>query len=275
MKIIAFLVVMFIAEIAAASEKIDIVNGYRIGGLNHKTSEYIQKSFPDVFNDLTNVGNCADAVNILKNTSKPTIAVWSISDTATAPDKACSIANEENFLTVYSNAYYSVCSLKTNDENDLEKLLSGESKIGLANFILAKTQLEKALSEIKSNSSMIPYGTSSDMLAALEIGEIDFVYTGRINENMNCVLTNDPNAQNIAKMSDYFDGPFTEFGNTISVIAVNVDKAYVKKLIYGTYKNENWSDVFKGYNNEISKMLVNEQYKKINDEIKAFLDILE
>ncbi len=254
------------------TEKIDIVNSYRIGGINQRTAEYIHTSLPENFNVPINVDNCQQAIKILENSKKPVIAVWDAIVHSTSFDKSCDVFDNDKFVMIYAESYYSICGLKTNKFASYEKLMEG-AKIGVPDYFIMKTQLSETLKNMKSKSNMIPYMSSKEVLAALEIGEIDFAYTGRVSSNMNCVLTHDPLSTAVRSTSEYFQGPFSTSGHKIVIIGANVDKEYTHEKLQITLENSNWNLVFTGYNT--SGLSVEQQYSTLIDGINQLKKIIE
>ena len=258
----------FASLASAEAAKIDIINAYKVGGMLQKTGDYIHTSLPDQFNEPTNVGSCAAAATILANTDKPTIAVWNMVEHATTEDTTCNIATSDNFISIYTQSYYSFCGLTDNKDNTLEMLLNGNKKVAVMDSALTKLQLEKALQGIHSNATLVPYPTSADVLAALEIGEVDYVYTGRLSDDMTCVLTHNPESQ-IAKVSDYFTDPFAYSGFKVVVLGVNVDKEQIKATLDSTHLNADWSEKFTGYNHDMRDTPRIEQFQQLDAEITS------
>jgi len=261
----------------AYADGIKVINPYSVGGMAHKTASYLNTEFPEVFTEVLKVSNCTEAVKIMESTKEPTIFMWDILGSAVTSDKTCHVINEENFVSIYSSAYYSVFALESNPENNLDKFMNGEAKIGAssASGLLQKIQMNKMLEGLESNSKYVPYASSGDAIAALEIGEVDFVLTGRAKPHFKAIITGDPSSNNIPSMSDYFNNSFSKPGNYLSILGVNVDKEKVRKYLSKTYEDENWNQTFLGYNYNLSKMSSKEQFNYMMNDVNAFLSELK
>ena len=241
----------------AAATSVDVVNSYRVGGSFHKASASLHEHNPEAFNEATSVGNCAETLTILKNTDKPTIAIWDLLGPALSENDSCKI-DESMFITTYVSAYYNFCSIK--DEYNLEYLLNNKAKVGVADWYTIKEAASKTLEGIGSTSRIIAYSTSKDYLLALEIGEIEYVYTSSPAKNMNCVLSNDPRSS-AAYTGDLYDHPFANFSSDIAIIGVNVDKDEIQELIIDSSTNSEWAKTFSYYKNDFGKLFRNEQLR--------------
>lgn len=274
MKKIMYILFSLIFTINTAyADDIKVINPYSIGGMAHKTASYLNTQFPEVFTEVLKVNNCAQAVKILESTDEPTIFMWDILGSAVTSDKTCHVINEENFVSIYSSAYYSVFALESNPENNLDKFMNGKAKIGAssASGLLQKIQMRKMLEGLESNSKYVPYASSGDAIAALEIGEVDFVLTGRARPHFKQIISGDPNSKDVPSISDYFDNSFSRPGNYLSILGVNVDKEEVNLYLKETYQEKDWKDIFPGYNYELSKLSPEDQFKFLMKDVEVFL----
>lgn len=261
-----YIAIFTLMAAAATAAPIDVINSYRVGGSFYRSSVSLHDHNPSAFNEVTSVGSCAETVNILKNTDKPTIAIWDYLSHEIADSNTCKI-DDDMFITTYVSAYYSICSVKP--YADLDHLLTGKAQVGAADWHTVKTAAAATLKGIGSNSEVVAYSTSKEYMLALEIGEIDYIYTNRIKPGMNCVLSNDPTSE-IKHTGDLYDHPFATFSSDIGIIGVNVDKDEVQTLIIDASTNSEWSKKFPYYKNGFGKMFRGEQLKTVKGLLSEF-----
>lgn len=265
MKLLIAILFILTSSVATANT-VDVLNSYRPGGSFYNSGVSLHEYNPDYFNEVTSVGSCTEALTILKHTNKPTIAIWDYLSHEIAKNNSCKI-DENMFITTYVSAYYNFCSIR--DNYDLEYLLTNNTKVGVADWYTVKTALSKTLKEIGSPSKIVSYSTSKDYLLALEIGEIDYVYTNRPTENMNCVLSNDPESD-IKHTGDLYSHPLSRFSSDIAIIGVNVDKDEIQKAIVDSSSNSKWSKTFNYYKNEFGKLHRSEQLRVYKELLESF-----
>lgn len=241
----------------AAATPVDVVNSYRVGGSFHKASTSLHEHNPEAFNEVTSVGSCVDTLSILRNTDRPTIAIWDYLSSEATQNNSCKI-DESMFITTYVSAYYEFCSIKK--EHNLEYLLNNKAKVGVADWHTVKEASSKTLEGIGSTSRIVAYSTRKDYMLALEIGEIEYVYTSSPSENMNCVLSNDSRTS-ATYTGDIYDHPFANFSGDIAIIGVNVDKDEIQELIIDSSTNSEWAKTFSYYKNDFGKLFRNEQLR--------------
>lgn len=275
MKILLTSLFCVLAVSATASEKINIINHYKVGGVNHRAAEYVSRSNSTAFEEVTNVGTCLDVVKILKNTDKPTIAVWDMVGLATRQDKSCDIVTQQNFITIYATAYNKICIHKNADDNALTKLLTDDVKVGFpASTHLYKVLIENTLKQLNDKATAVPYKNTGELFAALEIGEINYTYAGSTRDFTKCILTADSTSTDIPSFSEYFDGAFSTANYSIVFIGVNIDKDKVNTLLETTYYNSDWNDTFLGYTYVLAKKPIQYQYDFLVNSISTFTNIL-
>lgn len=251
-------------------EKIQIVTGYGLTGSTGNALNNIRNGNPDMFTEVTKVEGCVAAKNILENTDKPTITIWDNVNHVTAADQSCLLMNEDNLLTIYGASYYYVCS-KADSGKDLNNLLNNENAtIGYFGDAISKRKVDGLLTAINGKAKGVPYPTSKEYLAALEIDEVDYVYTTRNKPEYNCVLTTDPNDADIKSAADYELNEYTTASFKLPVLAVNVDMEEVKKIVDSTTKSEFWSTKFYRFSDNLTFLSRVEQYKALQEEVRAY-----
>jgi hypothetical protein len=256
---------------ASYADTIDVVNGNRIGGVSHKILENIVANSDGAFGEIRNFGTCAEVVNYMSNTDRPTITSWDILRHATSEDKTCDYASLDTFVTVYGRAYFNVCTLTERAENSLERFVSGNARFGVNDYFTDIVQVENILEGVGSNASIVRYPASPELLAALEIGEVDFIYTTRKRENMTCVLTMDPNTNDgTARAIDYFDNSFATAAFTAVILGANVDPNQVRELIAASAQSEQWVNEFPHYDTSALATDSATQFKQLTVEIDEF-----
>jgi hypothetical protein len=270
---IAAIILALLYSPVQADEKINIINANRVGGAFFNAAQNLKDHSPESFNEIQSFNSCQIGAAILENTKEPTIVFWDFLTKSLNPDKRCDAMTEENFVTAYASSYYYVCSLKSKPENDLNKFIDETTKIGYYKDVVSQARIETTISEIGSKSKTIPYTSGNDLAAALEIGEIDYVYTPRIRESQTCVLSTDPNSQDITSISKFSDDVLVRANFTIAILGANLDeetKNKIHELVLDSLETENWKGNFSQFKDDISKQPRNEQYQILQNEIAAF-----
>jgi hypothetical protein len=279
MKLLSTIVAIFMAtsQVAQSSESIDVLFFNSVGGTTHNAALNLIETSDMFTKDTVNLPNCAAASNYLKNTDKPTVAIWDIQNYALSEDKSCDIVDENMFITVYSQAFYNICTLTTNaEQNTMERLLSGDAKIGGFNGLIEQAQLKGIMKELGSSSRTVPYSSTGDMLAALEIGEVDYLYTARYTDKMTCVATADPYSDgDVPKLNTMIDSPLSESSFSLVVIGVNVDKSEVHEAVRQAVQNENWKTKFPAHKSVLAEKTTEEQFSIMSTTVESLREQLK
>jgi hypothetical protein len=266
MKLLTTLVLSLSAA-AVHAEPVDVLSSYRVGGSFYRASAGLHEYNPEAFNEVKSVGSCAEALTVLKNTDEPTIAIWDYLSHEIAENDACKI-DDDMFITNYVATYLNICSTKA--EYDLDYLLNNPVKVGVSRWYTARESASKILENIGSPAILVTYKTSRDYDLALEIGEIDYVYTHQPTEKMFCALSNDPNSVEVKHTGEIYDHPFAEMGNNIAIVGVNVDKDEVQALIIDAGTNGPIANTSAAVNNDFSKLSRKEQLDYYRSLVSAF-----
>lgn len=260
-KIMMFWIFVFTLVANTAIANIDVLNHYRVGGSFHRSSVSLNEHNPN-FNEPINLGSCSEVINYLDNTKEPTIAIWDYLGNELSG--LCSA--EEYYITTYVSSYYNICTL---GDKDIDDLLEG-GKVGVGDWYTVKKAASETLDGIGSDAQIVPYSTSRDYLIALEIGEIDYVYTHRPKSNMNCILSNDPNSTEVTYTGTLYDGPFKNFSSDISIIGKNVDKDEIQSMIIDASRNSNFVEIFPHLKPDFGLMFRGYQIEKFEKMLEEF-----
>lgn len=260
-KLMMFWIFLFTLVANTAFANIDVLNSYRVGGSFHRSSVSLNEHNPN-FNEPINLGSCSAVINYLDNTKEPTIAIWDY----LSHELSGQCNTKDYFITTYVSAYYNICTL---GNKDIEDLLEG-GKVGVADWYTVKRAASETLSGIGSDAQIVPYSTSRDYLIALEIGEIDYVYTHKPKNNMNCILSNDPNSIEVTYTGTLYDGPFKDFSSDISIIGKNVDKDEIQSMIIDASRNSDFVESFPYYKPDFSLMFREYQLEKYEKLLKEY-----
>lgn len=273
MKLLSTIAAVFVAtaNLAYASEPVDILFFNSVGGTTHNAALNLIENSSVFARDTVNLPNCAAAANYLKNTDKPTVAIWDIQNYALSEDKSCDIVDENTFVTVYSQAFYNICTLTVNSEqNTMARLLEGDAKIGGFNGLVEQAQLKGIMKELASTSRIVPYSSTGDMLAALEIGEVDYLYTARYTDKMSCVATADPYSDSdVPRLNTMIDSPLSESSFSLVVVGVNVDKSSVHEAVRQAVQSENWRTKFPAHKSVLAEKAPEEQFSIMTATIES------
>lgn len=248
----------------AVAEQITVLNGYRVGGSLFRAADSLHNYDPETFSVPESTGNCAKTMSILKNTDKPTIANYGYLDHSVPGDPQCD--GSDYFISNYATAYYSICRLTERTDLTLDHLLKETSTTGVASWHNPQEALTVTMQGIGSPTKVVPYKTSKDYLLALEVGEVDYIYTNRPKPSMTCILTTDPDGD-IPRAVDLFDHPYSTFSLTIDIIGVNVDKDEIQEKLIEASENE-WIPNNPQFTNKLSKQFRRTQlktYEKLTD----------
>jgi hypothetical protein len=256
---------------SAYAQPIDLVNSGAVGSVRYKILENMAANSNGVFSEITNFGTCAEVVNYMNNTTKPTVTSWDILRHGTSKDTSCDFVNEDNFITIYGKAYFNVCSLSNKPENTLDRFRNGKAKFGVIDYFTDLTQAKELLKGVDSNATVVRYKAGPDALAALEIGEIDFIFTTRQRENMSCVLTTNPNPTTAsASAIEYFNNSFATSSLVIIMVGVNVDRDQILEIAEASSQSEQWKNEFSHYDTSFFAIDRNTQYQELTTIINDF-----
>lgn len=258
------LYIILLSLIATASQAapIDVITSHKVGGSFYRASASLHDYNPSAFNEVRAMGSCSEVFTTLKNTDKPTIAIWDYLSYELAANPACKF-EEDTFITTYVSNYYSICSIDA--KYDLDYLLNNSVKMGVADWYTTKEAASQTLKGIGSPSDIVAYGTYKDYTLALEIGEVEYIYTHKPTDKMTCVLSNDPTST-VKHTGDLYDHPFAQFSNNIGILGVNVDKDEVQSLIIDAGTNSDMVKSSSTYKNSFAKQFRGEQlnfYKRL------------
>jgi len=259
-KILSILLVIFASVANASTTNIDVLNSYRVGGSFHRSAVSLNEHNP-TFNEPINLNSCSEVIHYLDQTDEPTIAIWDYMSHELSG--RCDV--KDYYITTYVSAYYNICTL---NDNNIEDLIEG-GKVGVADWYTVKTAARETLKGMGSNSKVIPYSTSRDYLLALEIGEIDYVYTHKPKENMKCIMSNDPNGD-VPYTGDFYDGPFKNFSSDISIIGTNVNNDEVRSLITDSATNSEFVEIFPYYKHDFGLLPKEDQLREYDKMLEEF-----
>lgn len=226
-KIILSVLAIFAIGISGshAEPPVNLITAWGEGSLPHailsNLSEFDNSTFSK---DVEILGNCAAVANYLQNTNESTVTV--LDAFYLTDEDPCNIKNEENFISLTGIAYWNFCR-KPRDTDGIEEI-QGDVRVGYFSGPMFRAPLESILSGIGSTGKAVPYSTAPAYKAALESGEIDYVFTTLDDPNMDCVLTTNPNSDIKHKVSDYYDGFFSEARLTLVMLGVNVDNEKIR-----------------------------------------------
>lgn len=160
---------------AQAEEKIDIILNGKPGGLVSRMVDIAESSLGDQFGERLTMKGCAPAVEYIKNTNKPTIAIgWP--DMQVGEDNPCSIP-KEMFYGYLGASSFSLCVKDENKEGAIDRLKNDDVIIGYSNWSWIRHQSEIMVPEINSKAKAVPYKNSASLRTALAAGEVDFSIT--------------------------------------------------------------------------------------------------
>lgn len=174
--------------------------------------------------DITILGNCATVANYIERTDEPAIAI--VEAINVSENDPCNIKDKENFISLTGIAHRKFCR-KPRSTNGIEEI-QGDVRIGYFNGPIFRVPLESILAGMGSAAKAIPYNSVPAHKAALESGEIDYLFTTLDDPNMECVLTTNPNGDIEHKVSDYYDGFFADAGYSLAILGANVNNEEIK-----------------------------------------------
>lgn len=252
----------------AFADQIQIINPHSTTGTSSKVLNNIYETNTEMFTAPIKVDNCTVASNIIAETDVPTITIGDYLAQGLSIDQSCNIVSKENLVTIYSVAYYSVCTKKDSGK-DLDFLINNpNATVGhYADFIFTR-QTEEILKAIGSKGRGVPYKGSKDYLAALQIGEIDYIYTTRANDTLDCILTTNPESDN--SVSKYSKNIYTTAYYGLAIYGSNIDLEEVKSIVDQSTESVSWKDKMPSYKNDMTFLTREEQLKIIKDEIDSY-----
>jgi len=277
-KIILSILTLFSIGIggAHAEPPVKLVTAWGEGSIPHAVltnlSEFDSSSFSK---NVDILGNCATVANYLQNTNEPTLTIleaFYLND-----EDPCNIQNEENFVSLTGIAYWHFCR-KPSDTDGIEEI-QGDVRVGYFNGPIFRIPLESILSGMGSSGRAVPYSSAPGYKAALESGEIDYVFTTLDEPNMDCVLTTNPNSDIEHKVSDYYDGFFSNARYSLAILGVNVDNEKIKNAFIESVdpavSNLFVDGLAKNYDLESVKALsVEEQFEFTNNYVEEINKVL-
>jgi hypothetical protein len=235
-----------------------------------KLGNHVHESNPELFAEVEKVESCSAVANIFDTATEPTIALFDpVLEGISADSKCRDLMTADNFITTHGNAYMHICSKKDSGK-DLDYLLTGNAKVGYSSSSLYTLLLQNNLNAVKSNATAVPYASINEYTAALEIDEIDFVYSTKYDENMNCVLTTNPNSTDIESVSKYSDDVYATGGMKIVALGVNLDLDKTKEVLNTTLQMDSWKEQFGTYHTEFSLQDRKTQYDLLVTERETY-----
>jgi hypothetical protein len=176
------------------ADHVDIINQSKPGGTTFK----IVQNFATILGAReVGAANCAEAVKLFQETPEGRARYLVITNSELASeslggDDSCSLpVTEENLMTIVFNSYPKFCSLKSSGLT-LTDFAKGGAKVGGYYSKYWQTVLGTLLDDISVGSRPVPYQTSGEGVAGLNAGDVDYIWTGRVDESMNCFLTMNP-----------------------------------------------------------------------------------
>jgi len=208
-----------------ADTPVTLLTPWGEGSLPHAVlsnlSEFDNSTFSE---DVEILGNCAAVANYLQKTDEPTVAV--IEAFYLSDEDPCNIKSRENFISLTGIAYWNFC--RNPRDTDGIKEIQGDVRVGYFNGPIFRAPLESILSGLGSTGNAVPYSNAPAYKAALESGEVDYLFTTLDDPNMDCVLTTNPNSDIEHKVSDYYDGFFSEARYSLAMLGANVDNEEIR-----------------------------------------------
>lgn len=210
---------------AHAESPIKLITAWGEGNMAHailsNLSEFDNSTFSK---DVEILGNCAAVANYLQNTNEPAVTIleaFYLND-----EDPCNIKNEETFISLTGIAYWNFCR-KPRDTDGIKEI-QGNVRVGYFNGPIFRVPLESILSGLGSTGKAVPYNNAPAYKAALESGEVDYLFTTLDDPNMDCVLTTNPNSDIKHKVSDFYDGFFSEARYSLVILGANVDNEKIR-----------------------------------------------
>lgn len=227
--ILTFLLAMSISAVSQAQEPIRLTSPWGEGSMAFPLLEGLYDYDSDSFrNNIDILGSCVEATNIMKNSNEPTLT---ISEALFLDgDNPCNILEEEYFITTVGLSTLNFCTLNPDEEVALEEF-QGDVRVGHFNGDMFRLPVTAILENMSgSGSKAVPYESTPAARAALQAGEVDFIVTSQNDADKNCFLTTSETDDSFAyKVSDFYDGEFSNAFYTFAILGTNVDKEAVKE----------------------------------------------
>lgn len=270
-----FLITFFIGT-AQAEKPVRMISAWGEGGISYGMLDNLYKYDSETFEENIDVlGNAATVGKYLKTTNEPTISLTE-AFILHGDNHPSQVINEELFISVAGLSYWNFCG-EQDDNNGLNDILDGNVNIGYFHGDDKRIPLEEILTGMGSNATTVPYETAPAYRAGLESGEIDYLFT-TMTQGYECVLTTNPNDSEIDhRVSDYYDGTFSEASYGVALVGANVDKEKIKEIFIRSADPKN-SDMFttgfaRSYDPEFMKVDTSEQLKFVRNYIDAINSI--
>lgn len=267
--IAVFLVLLIFSTISQAQDPIRLVSPWGEGSIAFPFLEgFYQYDESRFMNRIDVVGSCAEVTNIIKNSDEPTIAFSEA--LFLSKDNPCNILNEKYFVTTVGLASLNFCTINPDDDVAIKKF-QGDVRVGYFNGDMFRIPIESILRNMSGkNSRAVPYRSTPDAIAAMKAGEVDFIVTSQNNMAENCFLTTGETNDDITyKVSDFYDGKFSNAFYTLAIVGANVNKEEIKKAFINS-TDPDINNIYidgrgRSYNPELIKKDREYQLKIIND----------
>lgn len=266
--VMATIFMLSVLNVASASEKIRLISQYGPGGVFYGALEAISKIDDEKFaSRVERMGSCAEIANYARKTEHPMITTWEVQGTFQRGNHPCNLVSGESFVTLIGQAYWNFCRLPESENKNAIHELMGDVRVGVFEGPQYRIIADTLLEGIGSSGVSVPYASVSDYKAALAVGEIDYILTTMDESNMECVLTTNPNSEEIRhSVSDFYTGKFFDASYTVAILGFNVDPEEIRKLFLKASKSDEWKNgVGKRYAPNIIQESSKTQYSFISN----------
>jgi hypothetical protein len=186
---------MTLVSQAVAQEPIDTLLFARPGGLVGRTTEVVEQSLGDQHGERVVVKGCAAAVEYLKTTDRPTIAI-AYPDMQAGNNNPCAV-EAEMFHGYLGASPMFLCVREENKAQSVDRLLTDEVLLGYADWAWIRQQSVRLAAELP-NAKALPYKNSKAYRAALAAGEIDYMISSLAKDGEYCPVVLSPTLTNEA-----------------------------------------------------------------------------